>query len=172
MFPTFQITNNVKYDGWSIGIYIVKDNEYNSFPNKPLIIQNSVDDIVEALYLRDLDFSFVTHDNTIIKLGLFLYNPQNIKMYMISDYYRKERVLPNISSIKNLGVYTYHFSSKIFDNIFHYDTNTKHLKFETMNDNNTNYVKFDLYCFKLEKEKDDLYYFSNPLIKIDLRNIE
>lgn len=175
MLPKFQIDANNKFNGMCVGIYCSKNANGTSkltsvFPKMPMIVSTN-NNIIETLYMRDLDFAFTVRDNNTFKIGLFLYNPNNIKLYNISDYYIKNGVLPhNVSSIHDLGTFTIDFSSNSYDEM------TNHFKAELCSDDGNNYVEFDFYAIKLDKidknNKDkDLYYLSNPYLKFNLENV-
>jgi hypothetical protein len=182
MLPHYQITQaNFAYDNFSLGIYCTRSAEgsgksHAAFPSKAMMIDHDTHSI-NGSYIRDIDFSFIVKNGTSFQIGLFLYNPKNIKMINIRDYYKEHGILPNNSNyFHNIGLYTIDFDVNNMD-----ENNLKrnHFNIEQTSDDNRNYMKFDFYFMKLNENqhsnllrgRNDIYYISNPFVTFNPNDI-
>lgn len=180
MLSHYQINKaNFAYDNFSLGIYSSRNangsgKSFSAFPSKPMMIHHDTDSI-SGSYMRDLDFSFIVKNGTTFEIGLFLYNPKNIKIENIRDYYKQHGILPNNSNyFHHIGLYTIDFDVNNIDENY---VKRNHFNVKQPSDNNRNYMKFDFYFTKLDENqhghgKRDIYYLSNPFVMFNPNDIQ
>jgi hypothetical protein len=165
-----------KLDGFSLGIYHIYEDNQNPknmpFSRYPMVINQSMFEQnrnVNAIIMRDIEFSFLLRSKCRFQIGLFAFHPKYMKYNDIKHYYADHRVLPqNDLYLYDMGIHDLEFNigNMVLKNDSHFIVKSGALKFTFYFmelDRNEHYHLYQKEGI-MNNSDERLFYISNPNI--------